>query len=682
MAYGNYGLGGLGSNSLEVVPTVAPYNPLVSAQVGQMIANTNYTNTNNAGLQATQAAQAQAATDSGLVRAAAQKAIKWTPAGSNVVQAPDQAGQGTQAPADQAGQPINYNSLSSQTNTTTPAQPVNYNTLSSQSNPAAPQNSPSAYVDPNSARAGKYGISTPAAPVGTPVQSYPPLTPASPSDPKVLSDPVLSSIAGAHNTSDTSMAVGSNPTFNAVQTYSGVGPDGKVGNFTVDRTSILQDLLANGRGDLADGLVSKWTDADLQSEKAKQTALVNQHAQLAGMLSAFQALPNALKPGAYQSYVTQMKQDGIDPSAFGLPATYDPTNKDSVAAVSSFAEQAKTVADRDKENFEAVNATLNQQKDNETARHDKADEYLKSQQNRIEAFKASQAVNALSGSNLVGPAFVATLDPSVVNTLKGVATGTLKLPGRGAQTSQLLIAAHQAFSDVDIAGAQKLTADLGASNAGTSGGIAEGSNKTLEHIGVMMGADQAAGGAGNWLPNWAGSALNATENAVTGNNARNAWDAAHSATLNEMARSFKGGPPGENEVIRDMKTLSYSDTQARKQRVYQAYSDLLQGQTGAVESQRKAMYGQLDPGTSLLTSKAQQVYSALHGGSTSGLLPAFDAAGAGQGGQAPGQAPSAQAPGALNSVLSDAKTAIAQGAPRAAVLARAKAHGFDLTGKL
>jgi hypothetical protein len=545
------------------------------------------------------AANQQAATDAALITAAAQKHTSWQPQQTNVVQSQPSAPIGNQGP------------VNPQQPTPPPAQPPSSlaSIMPSQQSPYPAQ-----------------GPVKPTAPLpANPLKAYAPLTPAT--GPAILNDPALQAVAGAHNNADTSMAVGSSPTFNPVQSYTAKGPNGQMGQFSLDRAGIISDLMGQGRGDLANGLVKQWTDADLQSEQTKQVALIKQHALLAGNVAAFESLPESMKPAAYSALMAQVKSEGVNTAGI-LPDAYDPKDAAGIAQIKNFEAQASTVAEKEKAKMDQVVATMDQQRTAETARHDKADEWLKGQENKIAASKAAQAVNGVLGSaGLVGPAFLAQLDPATINTLQGIATGKLVLPPRGQQTSALLQAAHQAWPDVDIPGAQKLTKDLGASNAGTSGGIAEGSNKTLEHIGVMMAQDQAGGQRGSTItPNFLAAGANAVINALEPdeNNAKAAWNQAHAATLTEMSRSFKGGPPGESEVVRDMKTLSFNDPPAKKQAVYRAFADLLQGQTGAVESQRKSVYGSLDPGTSLLTSQAQKVYAALHGGSTGNLLPAFD----------------------------------------------------------
>ena len=601
MPYGLGMMGQPGSTRFQVVPSVAPQNGLESAQIGQVLANTGYTNSLTAAQAASNQANTQAAADAAIIQQAAKDHTKWEPKQTNVVPS---------APVP-AGGPMNPNQPA-------PPPPSPVPSLGSMLN--SPGQAPfQAQGMPNAAQPLLPGAATTA---------YPPLTPTN--GPAVLDHPAVQSVTGAHNNQDTSMAVGSNPTFNPVQSYDAVGPNGQKGQFSLDRAGIIQGLMAQGRGDLANGLVKQWTDADLQSEKTKQQGLVVQHAQLAGKIAAFESLPDSMKPQAYGSLMQEAQAEGINTAGI-LPATYDPADKTGMAQLKSFEAQASTVADREKAKMDAVVATMEQQRTAETARHNKADEWLTGQKNQIEAAKAAQAANGLApNSGVVGPAYQALLDAPTINTLKGVATGTLVLPPRGQQTAALLTAAHQAFPDVDIPGAQKLSQELGKVSAGTSGGVAVGSNKTLEHIGVMMGSDQAGGQVNLNFPlgNQVSSLLNAGTNTTNpaANAAKSAWDSAHAATMTEMARSFKGGPPAESEIVRDMKNLTFNDAPAKKLAVYKAFSDLLQGQTGGVESQRKMVYGSLDPGTSLLTSKAQDVYKQLHGGSAPGLLPPFDAA--------------------------------------------------------
>ena len=614
MPYGLGMMGQPGSTRLQVVPSVAPQNGLESAQIGQVLANTGYTNSLTAAQAASNQANTQAAADAAIIQDAAKDHTKWEPKQTNVVQS---------APVP-AGGPMNPNQ---------PAPP-----------PASPVPSLGSMLNsPGQAPFQAQGMPNAAQPLlpGAATTAYPPLTPTN--GPAVLDHPAVQSVTGAHNNQDTSMAVGSNPTFNPVQSYDAKGPNGKAGQFSLDRAGIIQGLMAQGRGDLANGLVKQWTDADLQSEKTKQQGLVVQHAQLAGKIAAFESLPDSMKPQAYGSLMQEAQAEGINTAGI-LPATYDPADKTGMAQLKSFEAQASTVADREKAHLDDVNETINRQRTAETVRHNKADEWLTGQKNQIEAAKAAQAANGLApNSGVVGPAYQALLDAPTINTLKGVATGTLVLPPRGQQTAALLTAAHQAFPDVDIPGAQKLSQELGKVSAGTSGGVAVGSNKTLEHIGVMMGSDQAGGQVNLNFPlgNQVSSMLNAGTNTTNpaANAAKSAWDSAHAATMTEMARSFKGGPPAESEIVRDMKNLTFNDAPAKKLAVYKAFSDLLQGQTGGVESQRKMVYGSLDPGTSLLTSKAQEVYKQLHGGSAPGLLPAFDAQQPGQANPGPSQQP-------------------------------------------
>ena len=455
-----------------------------------------------------------------------------------------------------------------------------------------------------------------------PIKSYPPLSPTG--GPAILDHPGLQAVTGAHNNQDTSMAVGNNPTFNPVQSYTAKGPNGQIGQFSMDRAGIIQDFMDQGRGDLATGLVKQWTDADTQSEQTKQAAIIKQHSRLAGTIAAFESLPDSMKPDAYSAIINQTKSEGTNTAGI-LPDAYDPNDKVGMAQLKSFEAQASTMAEKEKAKMDDVVATVGRQKTSETARHDKADEWLTNQKNQIEAAKAAQAASIGGiGNGLVGPAFRATLTPQQDNALSGVAIGLFKLPPRGAQTSQALMAAHQAFPDIDIPGAQKFTESLGNTSITSAGGLVNASNRMLGHTALMKdsdakGADMNGGGI---LPNWAVSPINAASNTMSqsGGNAEAAWNTEHAKAVAEMTKSFKGAAGAESEQARDLKDLKFSDIPSRKDAVYQAYADLMHTQVNTIESQRANLYKNLDPGTSLLTPEGRASYIKLKG-TDSGLLP-------------------------------------------------------------
>jgi hypothetical protein len=109
-------------------------------------------------------------------------------------------------------------------------------------------------------------------------------------------------------------------------------------------------------------------------------------------------------------------------------------------------------------------------------------------------------------------------------------------------------------------------------------------------------------------------------------NYQKVWEAGHAALINEMSRSFKGGPPAESEIVRDMKGLKFSDSPARKNLVYKEYSDLLLGQSTGVESQRQSLLRDADPGTSIMPQRTYDIIKKLNGGKLPpGLMPPFDA---------------------------------------------------------
>lgn len=423
--------------------------------------------------------------------------------------------------------------------------------------------------------------------------------------PNVADHPVAQALYSMGNKADTTSSVADEAMHSPLQ----VTPQG-----TLDRQAFYQSLADQGHANLIPDFQDRFTKADQQAQLFKEAEAIKAHATLAAGFAAFKSLPDDMKPSFYQQEVAGLKAQGVDTSSF--PATYDPTNKANVAFVDGLAAQATSALDKLKDQHETSTENINSY-NAETARMNQAGEMTDYQ----------KAMLKLQWAKLKQGEATGDYDPVL---LAKVATGQTIIPrGKGAQA--IIEAASTMFPGTDMAAAQKFTSDLGKVAAGTSGGVAVGSNKTLEHLGTMMDLD--AGGAGlNFGPNWADAAFNASKNSLTGNNNKAAWDAAHDALSNEMARSFKGGPPAESEAVRAMKNLSFSDSPDRKATVYKTYADLLQGQTGAVETQRAQVYGPLDPGTSLLTTRSQGVIQKLNGGKLPpGMLPPWDATRPGQG---------------------------------------------------
>lgn len=376
------------ANGLEVAltsPMPADLSTLSSrsAQVGAMNANAAYTRALTQEAVNKQATDAATAADAALIQQLGQKHSTWQPAQSNVVQAQQAQPQQQAQPAQQTGpQQQGLGSLGSML-------PQDANSYRAQSAPAQAPQQPLPTAATN---------------------AYAPLSPTN--GPAILDHPELQKVTGAHNLQDTSMAIGDSPTFNAQQSYAAKGPNGQAGTFSLDRAGILQDLVSQGRGDLANGLVKQWTDADMQSEQTKQKQLVLQHATLAGHIAAFESLPESMKPQAYAGLIQQAQQEGINTSGF-LPATYDPADKTGMAQLKSFEAQALTVADREKAKLDDTNAALARQKQADTAKYQTGELFNKAQENRISEQKVQLEARKADQSAQSGQA--GSIDPSVVH---------------------------------------------------------------------------------------------------------------------------------------------------------------------------------------------------------------------------------------------------------------------------
>lgn len=401
---------------------------------------------------------------------------------------------------------------------------------------------------------------------------------------------------------------------------------------TFDRQGLVDSMMAytdhNGNHTMAadaNKLMAQWTLTDAQDEKAKADAVVAQNADILGKASALSYLTPAQQKLTYGA----LKAQAGNPSDW--PA--DISSPQGQAWLADQQEQAR-------QNAATATTASKRAEDASKAMLDKAaatGDYAKAAitpseigKNNAEAYKAyadaakakQEIANGMPNSGLVGPDYLNTLSPAAQGYLKGVATGQVPINTRTG--GPVLQAAHQAFPDTDISAAQKFSKDLGAVTAGTSGGVQVGANKSLEHLYTMIAADSGkSSGLGlNIGPNWLDKAVNSTYNIVASPNQEAVWNSSHAALVNEMSRAFKGGPPTDSEVVRDVKNLSYSDSPDRKAAVYKNYADLLNGQVNGVENQRRQSYGSADPGTSLLSPKALSVLSKVNGGTLpAGTLP-------------------------------------------------------------
>jgi len=487
-------------------------------------------------------------------------------------------------------------------------------TLANQMAPQAPQQPQGQYNFPEVNPQGMPRPTQTAQPTGT--QPY-----VAGTLPNTMVDhPAATLMSQAGNTADTSAAATTNPDYNPVQ----ITPQG-----TFDRAKFIQGMINDGHGLEAMKWQNQFKLDDATAEKAKLEQSIKFNSQIAAKSAALLSLPEEMQPAAWQQEVKELTAMGVPLSALNN-GVYDPN------FIKTEGANATTQVEKDKKYHEVAQDNIATLKQNAEEQHQIAQEHQaaadlaeKTRHNKDEeGIERAKAAKEGPESTLVGKDYLNTLPQSTQNYLKGAAIGQIPVNPRSKEGQAIIKGAAQAFPDVNISAATKFSQELGKVNAGTSGGVAVGANKTYEHIGTMADLDEGPGaGVNTHLPNVFGLAeiANRVGNKVVNPQNENAWNAAHSATVNEMARSFKGGPPGESEAARDMKNLKYSDPIEYKRKVYQTYAALLQGQVEGVENQRQAVYGSADPGTSLLTSRSQAIAARLNGGTKpAGLLPAYD----------------------------------------------------------
>ena len=543
-------------------------------------------------------------------------------------------------------------------------------------------------------------------PQGQPASTAPSNPMKTASDNAISKNPVDGTPLNTHP--DTNKAIDpNNPSFAASHTWDSKDPQtGAVVHNTFDRQGLFDKMMsytdANGAHPLAakanDAMLG-WTASDAADEKAKQDTIVARNAQLLGQVAAFSYLRPQQQADAYARFKNEVEsqQPGAtqswpaDITSREGQAWLANEQRQAEANVSTASNASKMAEDALKKAQTAVQPSVSFKN---TAEGIKA--LAEAAKVKAEAGGAAAVPPGFPTSQLTGDEYRKLLNPAQLNWVTGLASGNVKLSTNRKEAQAQIAVANQAFPDANIEGAQKFSKDMASEQPGTNGGVRTGAMKTFGHLGSMIEADGEGTQIGG-LPIWA-VPLNKAGNSmsVSGGNARNAWNTEHTALVNEVEKQFKGTGAAAAEAFRDMKNMSFDDAPARKMKVYQAYANLMTGLTDAVESQRRQILGDdLDPGTSLLDSRSQEIIKKLNGGRLpSGTLPAFDAGGrvgtkiprSQQGNNPPGggnSIPQIPQGHTIESVTSDAKAAVNAGAPKASVINDAKRlYGVDLTGKL
>ena len=428
-------------------------------------------------------------------------------------------------------------------------------------------------------------------------------------------------LTGAGNTSDGTSYVSAAPPKKGDFDFA---PTQMANGYVQDRMKVVDNLIKAGRGDLAWTMMQKYRADDIVHEKEKLERSAGFNSKVAAHANAILSLPEGMQESAWAQTVKDMTAAGV-PIENLNNGKFDPNFiKAEAANATDAVQKAKIGLENAQAAGENMKEDTNRMAKDETARHNKVEEATNWFKAKTERQKVENE-SSNGGAGTVGNAYLNTLPQAYQNYLRNIATGTLKINTRNKQGAADLKAASQAFPDVNIAAAQKFSEELGKSNAGTSGGVVAGADKTLHHIETMADQDQYGSTAGK-IPGLSGL-INAGKNAMSikAQAAQRSWDTAHSNTLTEIARTFKGGPAGENEVVRDMKNLKFSDPPKYKAAVYKAYGDLMYGQVKSIEDTRDTAYGSASPKTSLLNKASLERYKKIRGGTLpADATPAHD----------------------------------------------------------
>lgn len=453
--------------------------------------------------------------------------------------------------------------------------------------------------------------------------------------PKVpMKDPVIGPYDGHNTVANPNTASG----HAGVQVSMSNGPNGQQVKTTFNREGFLQDLQEQGLGYKIPEYRDAFRKADADSLAYDAQEKQAEVARVMGKFYGIRLLPESddnVNGQRAKAWTAEWDAENRENPANtkGIPRNYpgddvfERMNDQLLDAKDRVSDQLRAAKEAQDD---ATKRWLGERNSNANLERAQA-ALMNAETNRLKEEKAASGDLGGQYSGLMGQELRTELQKTpqgniIFEKLRAIATGDFPVNTRSKEGQALAAQANQAFPGLNINGMQKWKADMGKTNAGTSGGVQVGAIKTHEHIDAMLASDAAASGVGG--PGFIAQPLNAMGNIRTkAGNAAKAWEAEHKAVVTEIARTFKGGPSGQMDTVNDMKNLKFSDSPERKRTVYKAYSDLMAGQTSGVEAERQANLGEADPGTSILNVKAQKTMIKLNPEHTLpvGTLPAFDA---------------------------------------------------------
>lgn len=299
--------------------------------------------------------------------------------------------------------------------------------------------------------------------------------------------------------------------------------------------------------------------------------------------------------------------------------------------------------------------------------------YNKNDPNQIKQLGTPMGGTTPASNGATGPEFLSTLQPQVADQVKAIAEGRLAPPSGYALKSPYWQQMMQAVSQYD----PNFDAVNYGARAKTRNDFTSGKSRqnivaietALNHLADLQGANETLGGAqfGNSTRNFflnQASDPNLTSYNV---NAKTAADEVAKATA---------GPGGSTVSDREERMKEFTANQspeARKAAIQKAVH-LLGGRLEPMADAYSAGMGTTADSLSLLSPKAQASYKKLLGeASPNASVPGQSTRGAMQ-----PQAPLDQK--AVSNAILQAKSAIAKGAPRDAVLKRLQDNGIDPAG--
>ena len=274
------------------------------------------------------------------------------------------------------------------------------------------------------------------------------------------------------------------------------------------------------------------------------------------------------------------------------------------------------------------------------------------------------AASAPANPNLHGEEFLQTLDPGMAGQVRSIIegrtpypTGMLLKTPYGERLSTYVTQADPTFEAGNATARVAARKEFLSGGPSSPAGVITAGNTALQHLGDLSDAAEQLGNYNTTIPG--NNLLNAGKNALmAGDNAvpLARFNNTVAKYVDEATKFYRGAGGTEADIQRDIKNLSPNMSPSELRAAIDQSATLMQGKINALQDRWRKAMGPMVPDIPIVQPESQAALSRIQQRAQPG------------------------GPAAGGDPLSQARAAIAAGAPRGAVIQRLQQHGIDPSG--